>query len=201
MPLVNWAARTVSSRKDRCGIQRGEAVGKSSPYPGPGHPRQARRAAPHPRSRCGRLLREVGGPIMAISDRTLPYRGKVPPTAGSNEAPLGAVVLPVRRPRHPAYRSNDGGGTAPAVARCWWSFQDRPQYKAPPAPRAPEPGEPEPKLEPAPDQGPSGCGDGVPVISAPRRSTSTRPSDLTRATSSPTDDQPVIGGGRSRDSG
>ena len=88
------------------------------------------------------------------------YRGKVPPTAGSSGLLSGLWCYLFGGGARPAYRSNDGGGTAPKVSRCWWSFQDRPQYKTAPAP---DPGEPMPS-EPAPDQGPSECGDGVPVI-------------------------------------
>ena len=90
------------------------------------------------------------------------YRGKVPPTAGSSGLLSGLWCYLFGGGARPAYRSHHGGGTAPTVSRCWWSFQDRPQYKTPPAP-APEPGEPTPS-EPVPDQGPSECGDGVPVI-------------------------------------
>ena len=89
------------------------------------------------------------------------YRGKVPPTAGSNGLLSGLWCYLFGGATRPAYRSaSDGGASAPVVSRCWWSFQDRPQYKTPPAPT--EPG-PEPS-EPEPDQGPSECGDGVPVI-------------------------------------
>ncbi len=91
------------------------------------------------------------------------YRGKAPPTTGSGGLLSGLWCYLFGGGARPAYRGSDGG-TAPTVSRCWWSFQDRPQYKTPPAPPpGPEPGDPEP-TEQVPDQGPSECGDGVPVI-------------------------------------
>lgn len=69
----------------------------------------------------------------------------------------------------PGYRGTaaQGGATAPAVSRCWWSLTGSPQYRTPPAPPVSPPGEP--VLEPVPEVPSNGetQGEGVPCGSGP----------------------------------
>jgi hypothetical protein len=69
------------------------------------------------------------------------YKGTKQPTTGGTGGLSGLWCYLFGGSATPAYRgTHDGGATAPAASRCWWSFSGSPQYKTPPTPSVPENG-------------------------------------------------------------
>ena len=76
--------------------------------------------------------------IDLIRSKVPAYKGTTQPTTSGAGMLSGFWCYLFGGSDAPAYRgAKEGGATAPAVSRCWWSFTGSPQYKTPPPPTLP----------------------------------------------------------------
>jgi hypothetical protein len=76
--------------------------------------------------------------IDLIRSKVPAYKGTTPTTNRRAAGLSGLWCYLFGGSASPAYRGSNDGATAPVVSRCWWSFSEAPQYKAPPTPPSPD---------------------------------------------------------------